>query len=201
MKKRLFTLLAIVSMYISVAQVGIGTTNPTSELEIATTDTGLPALELNPQTAPTGTTTGQLAVIGNKLFMFDATRGKWLSVAETAIQFARDGNVNTQTLRFGGDMVNGGLGPLMPRNGTIVAITATTFSNSTKSFELRVRNYNPGTGATTTTQSHTFSLTNFEHVDQSLNIDFNANHFITVRGSAGGNAQDPAIMIWVKWRE
>ena len=201
MKRRFFILLSALSLYISVAQVGIGTTNPTAELEIATTNTGLPALELNPQTAPAGTTTGQLAVIGDRLFMFDATRSKWLSVAETAIQFARDGNVNTQTLRFGGDMVNGGLGPLMPRNGTIIAVTATTFSNSTKSFELRVREYNPGTGATTTTQSHTFSLINFEHIDQNLNIDFNTNDFITVRGSTGGNAQDPAIVIWVKWRE
>ena len=183
------------------SQVGIGTTNPTSELEIATSTNGIPALELNPQTTPVGTATGQLAVIGNILYMYDATRVKWLSVAETALQFSRDGNVNTQTLRFGGDMINGGLGPLMPREGTIVAITATTFSNPNKNFELRVRRYDSTSGIISTTQNDIFALTNFEYVNVNMNIDFGPNDFITIRGSAGGNAQDLTVVVWIKWRQ
>ena len=45
------------------AQVGVGTTDPTAELEIETSNSGIPALELNPQSSPTGTATGQLAVL------------------------------------------------------------------------------------------------------------------------------------------
>ena len=201
MKTKLFILLLLTHSYLLVAQVGVGTTNPTSELEIATTNTGIPALELNPQTLPTGTTTGQLAVIGDKLYMFDAARSKWLSIGATALQFASNGNVNTQTLRFGGNMTNASVGPLMPHNGTIIAITATTFANPTKNFELRVRDYNPGTGTITTTQSYDFGLTNYEFVNQNLNMDFNTNDYITVRGSGGGNSQHPVVVLWVKWRQ
>ena len=68
------------------AQVGIGTITPNAELEIKSNST-LPALELNPQTAPVGTATGQIAVIGDKLYMFDVTRAKWLSVEATMLNF------------------------------------------------------------------------------------------------------------------
>jgi len=49
------------------SQVGIGTLNPSAELEIGTTNTGIPALEINPQTAPVGNAMGQLAIIGDIL--------------------------------------------------------------------------------------------------------------------------------------
>ena len=67
------------------SQVVVGTTDPTSELEIETTDTGIPALEINPQTAPVGSANGQIAVIGDKLYMYDLTRTKWLSIETTAL--------------------------------------------------------------------------------------------------------------------
>jgi len=195
-----FFLLCIISIS-GYSQVGVGTTNPTAELEIATTNTGIPALEINPQTAPVGTVTGQLAVIGDELYMYDATRVKWLNVSATAIQFGYYGSINTNNLEFGGSMDSDIAGPLMPFNGTIVAVTATTVSNSTKSFELRVRDYNPGTGFVSTTQSYIFGLTDYEFVNSTLNLDFNQNDFLAVRGNAGGGASDPSIIIWVKWRK
>ena len=106
---------------ISFSQVGVGTTNPTSELEIETTNTGIPALEINPQTAPVGSADGQLAVIGDKLYMYDLTRTKWLSVETTALQYGWAGSADNQLLWFGGDIEN--TGPLMLLDGTIVYLS------------------------------------------------------------------------------
>lgn len=73
------------------AQIGFGETNPTAALEIKTTASDLPGLRLNPQSSPVGVDTGQMAVIGDKLFMFDANRDKWLSIEYTTVEFGRLG--------------------------------------------------------------------------------------------------------------
>ncbi len=105
-------------------QVGIGTLTPTAQLEISNdiANPNLPLLELNPQSAPTGSATGQLSVIGDKLFMYDATRVKWLSVESTALHFARGGsNRNDAPLRFSGVIGNQNSGAYMPigRNDSV----------------------------------------------------------------------------------
>lgn len=58
--KKSFIFLGVIFIYAQAmfSQVGVGTTTPTAELEVETSNTGIPALELNPQTAPTGTTNG-----------------------------------------------------------------------------------------------------------------------------------------------
>jgi len=190
---------------ISYSQIGIGTTNPSAELEIATTNTGVPALELNPQTLPVGTANGQLAVIGDELFIYDLTRAKWLSMAAMPIQFGRNGNVGTQTLHYGGNMVSSDSGPLMLFNGTIVGVTGTCASgNDVKDFQLRVMDYNPVTDIITNTVTYSFSFTDFEFNNALLNLDFNTNDFFTIRArntNTVGDVLDPAIVIWVKWRK
>ncbi len=122
MKKIAYSITLILCVHsICFSQVGIKTTSPTSELEIATTNTGIPALEMNPQTAPTGSVTGQISVIGDKLYMYDATRVKWLSIESSALQFSYAGAASKQTLWFGGNTEN--TGPKMPFDGTIVYMT------------------------------------------------------------------------------
>jgi len=80
-------------------------TNPTAELEIETTNTGIPELELNAQSSPIATATGQIVLIGDKLYMYDVTRTKWLSIETAPLQYARNNNVdNNQRLHFGGNM-------------------------------------------------------------------------------------------------
>ena len=106
------------------AQVGIGTTSPSAMLELVSTDTGIPALELTPQSAPVGDTTGQLAVIGDILYMYDAIKGLWLSVETVSFDFGKSGNVETESLRSQGNITSANSGTLMPFNGTIIAITA-----------------------------------------------------------------------------
>ena len=200
MKKIAYSIVLLCSYY-SFSQVGIGTTTPTAELEIETTNTGIPALELNPQSAPAGSVTGQLAVIGDQLFMYDATRAKWLSTGAVAIQFGTNGSSDGQNISYGGTMRSSDSGPLMPFNGTIVGITANSSGgNGSKSFVLRVFDYTSGSG-TATIISYNFHLSQYEFNNSTLNLDFSTNDFISLRTSTSGGATiNPAVVVWVKWR-
>ncbi len=203
MKKTTYFLMLLFCMhYYSFAQVGIGTTSPTSELEIETTNTGIPALELNPQSAPTGTVTGQLAVIGDMLYMYDATRSKWLSTESHALQFSIFGPASNETLWYGGGGVED-IGPLMPFDGTIVYMTLNSSGGqANKSFDISINGSNVGNNADPTLDgrvnlsSGTFSYTSY-------NIDFNAGDHIQlrVRNNGTNDVDDPVGVIWVKWRK
>ncbi|WP_353777235.1 hypothetical protein [Winogradskyella sp. 3972H.M.0a.05] len=181
------------------AQVGVGTTDPTAELEIETTDTGIPALELNPQSSPTGNTTGQIAVIGDKLFMYDATRSKWLSVEVTPLQLGRSGGADDTNLRTVGNQNNNRSGYLMPFDGTITYVSVKSNSNNgaqSKEFSIQVRNGNTTNSATTVTTSAS------EYTNSSLNIDFSAGDFINGRiiDDGNGDVNNVSMIVWVKWR-
>ena len=190
----------------SYSQVGVGTTSPTSELEIETTNTGIPALEINPQTAPVGSADGQLAVIGDKLYMFDTSRadfgtdGKWLSIQTSALQFGRNGNVDNTVLKKAGNSTSGNASYLMPFDGTIVYGTVKTNSNSgaqSKQFQIRVRN------GTTNVLTNNITTTSSEFTNTSLNINFSAGNYIDVRvqNDGNGNVNNPVAVIWIKWRQ
>ena len=195
-------LLGIVFFGVNVAysQVGIGTTNPTAELEIATTNTGIPALELNAQTTPAGTVTGQLAVIGDKLYMYDATRVKWLSIETTALPFGRSGNQDNVNLRAVANQSNNRSGYLMPYDGTIAYITAKSNNNSgaqTKQFSVQVRNGN------TTNSTTNFTTSSSEYMSTTLNVDFSSGDYIngTINNDGNGNVNNVSVIVWVKWRQ
>lgn len=195
-----FTLLAIVISfgYLN-AQVGIGTTSPSAELEVEGTNTGIPALELNPQSAPAGSATGQVAVIGDQLFMYDATRAKWLSTETSVLQFSNSGNTSNTFLKYG-DVANVNSGAYLPFDGTIVYIGATTSDviggGSTKAFDVRVNN------GTTVNSTTTFNLVAWKFLKTDYNVDFNAGDYINVlTPTAGGNVTNPTVTVWVKWRK
>ena len=182
------------------SQVGIGTTDPSAELEIETTNTGIPALQLNPQSAPDGDADGQLAVIGDKLYMYDLTRDKWLSIETTALQYGRNGNVNNQRLRFGGDLRNNSSGPLMPFDGTIVYMTIkSSDGSSTKDFDIKINGTDVGTDTDATLDGRV-NLSSGSFTQTEYNIDFDAGDFITLEIRNGSDVANPAGVIWVKWR-
>ncbi len=184
------------------AQVGIGTDIPTAELEIQTTNTGIPALELNAQTAPTGTAMGQISLIGDRLYMFDGIRNKWLSLESTALQFARNGDADNEILRFGGDARDNNSGPLMPFDGTIVYITVQSSGGVTnKQFDLKINGTDVGNSATASLDGR-FQLSggSFSYTD--YNIDFDAGDYINLEvRNNGSDVEDPVAVIWVKWRQ
>jgi hypothetical protein len=198
MKYFLATLMLFLTTSMMFAQVGIGNTSPTAQLEIATTNTGIPALELNPQSAPVGDTTGQLAVIGDELYMYDAARAKWLSLQATPLQWGKRGNnISGENLQFGGDISDDNSGAYMPLNGTIVYISATSSGgNSSKGFDVRIKTGN----STISTTSFNLVSNVFRKTD--YNVDFNAGYYINVSAqNAGNSVVDPTVIVWVKWRK
>ncbi len=183
------------------AQVGIGTVNPTSELEIEAASSGIPALELNPQSTPLGSDMGQIAVIEDKLFMYDAVRRKWLTVESTALQFGYGLSADNQILRFGGDVALTNSGALMPYNGTIVCVTAkSSGGNSTKRMRLMKNGANIANNVDPNLSGR-FNLTNGAFALTTYNLDFNAGDYLAVRATGNGAAvNDPIVIVWVKWR-
>lgn len=180
------------------SQVGVGTTSPSAHLEVdVASDVTLPALEINPQTAPTGTADGQIAVIGDKLYMYDLTRTKWLSVENTTLLYGRTGSRTNEVLRFMGNFGNQNSGALIPLNATIVHISARARGgDATKQFSLEIRN------GTTTISSTSYNLVSREYTNTALNIDVNAGDYLMARiGSAGSNVTDLTLIVWLKWRQ
>ncbi|MEZ4857430.1 MAG: hypothetical protein R2781_01310 [Flavobacteriaceae bacterium] len=182
---------------ILIAQVGVGTTNPSAQLEIASTNTGIPALELNPQTAPVGSATGQMAVIDDELYMYDATRGKWLSTQAVPLQWSRNGDADNETLRFGGDTRSSNTGASMPFDGTIVYVTANSSGgNASKGFEVRIKS------ETTLKSTVGFNLASGVFKKTDYNVNFVAGDYLNVFVvNAGADVTDPSVIVWVKWRK
>ncbi|MCL6293560.1 hypothetical protein [Jejuia spongiicola] len=195
-------LLSIVFSGVNVAysQVGIGTTSPTAQLEIEANNTGIPALEINPQTSPTGSAEGQLAVIGDRLYMYNVSRAKWLSIETTTLLFGRSGNQDNVNLRAVANQSNNRSGYLMPFDGTITYITAKSNNNSgaqSKQFSVLVRNGN------TTNSTTNFTTSSSEYTSTAVDVDFSAGDYIngTINNDGNGNVNNVSIMICVKWRQ
>ncbi len=181
------------------AQVGIGTVSPSATLTIDSGSDPIAALELVPQAVPTtNLADGQLAVINGNLYMYDdSVRNSWLSVETVALQFGRNGNVDTDNLHFGGNMVSGVSGALMPSDGTIVAITAMAASGADTNINIRARD-----AAGTNSIDETFSLASLRYTDNTANLQFSAGEYITARArDAATTATDVTVVIWVKWRQ
>jgi len=197
-------LLILLSTNLFYAQVGIGTVDPSAQLEILGTDTGIPALQLNPQSAPLGDTMGQLAVIGELLYMYDATRGKWLSVESTTLQFGYGTSAlfpgDDQVLFFGGDVELGG--PIMPYNGTIVYMTINSSGgNATKRMDIQINGTDIGNN-TDSTMDGRIRLSSGSFNYNEYNIDFDAGDYLTIKAANNGDAvDDPVAIIWIKWRQ
>ena len=187
------------------SQVGIGTTDPSAELEIETTNTGIPALQLNPQSAPSGDAEGQLAVIGDatngyKLYMYDDVRNKWLSVEVSVLPFGRNGNSDNTPMKTAGNVTNNRVGYRMPFNGTIIHATVRSNDNSgaqTKQFDIQVRTGNANVSSTPITTAAA------EATNTALNVDFSAGNYVNVRinNDGNGNVNNPVVTLWVKWRQ
>lgn len=194
----LYIPILVLCVHSTFSQVGIGTVAPTAELEIETTNTGIPALELNPQTGPTGTVTGQIAVIGDKLFMYDDTRNKWLSVETMPLQYGRNGNADNQRLHYGGNMQNNNSGAMMPFNGTVVAVSSrSSGGQSDKQFQVRIRN-----GTTNQSGTFTFDLVSNEYISTTTDANFNSGDYINVHAQAAGSTVSNAtVILWIKWRQ
>lgn len=195
---KLLILCLLVSVFAN-AQVGVGTITPNGMLTIDASAETTAALELVPQATPTtDLANGQLAVIGDKLYMYDVARTKWLSVESNTVAFGSSGGRDDEYLRYAGNITNANSGPIMPFNGTIVGITANSNNGSTtKEFQVEVRN------GTTTQSADVFNLVARELVQTTTNIDFNSGDYLKVfiNDDTTGNVNNPNVVLFIKWRQ
>lgn len=194
--------ITVLASYAALAQVGINTDTPSAELDIATTDTGLPGLRLAPQLNPTGSTAGQIAVIGStarRPFLYDPVRSKWLGLQLTGWQFNQGTTRSSDgsTVRYGGNQESTTAGPLMPRPGTVVYVTAKAVNgNQTKQFNIIFKN-----SSDVIVASQSITLTGGEAVLDNLNTDFPAGSYMILEADAAGTAvTDVSLVVWTKWR-
>lgn len=181
------------------AQVGIGTTTPNAELEIKSSS-NLPTLELNPQIAPVGTATGQISVIGDKLYMYDEDRGKWLTVGATMLNFGLENGTDNQFLEYVGDITSSG--PRMPLAGTIVYVTMNSSGGQDdKEVQLYLGD-TPFPDDADASIDGVSELYGGTYTNANLNLDFEAGDYFRVKVlSDGGAVEDLSVLLWVKWRQ
>lgn len=194
--KALLLSVVLFTGYSLFAQVGIGTSNPTAQLEINTSSSTVPPLELNPQTAPIGSAAGQLSVIGDQLYLFDDTRAKWLTVGSSTFNFGREGSLNNIQLEYAGDITRSG--PNMSHDGTIVYLALNSSGgNTSKGITLAIYN-----SARTLLSSHPLQLIDGKLLLTDVNIDFSAGDYFMVEVDDGGSVvDDVSFVIWTKWRK
>jgi hypothetical protein len=174
-------------------KVGLGTSITAAKVEIGNIGTDPPlGMPNSGSAATTNLASGKLQIIDRELYTYDGTRAKWLSVSEWSLQYGRNGNSDGVYLNFGGDESNGTSGARMPRNGTMVAVTAlSSGGNATKSFDVEVA------GAV----AFSFSMTANAYTSTTDNINFSANDRINVFASAAGTAvADATVILWIRWR-
>ena len=199
MRKIYILILSLLFNY-STAQVGIGIKNPQAELHINTTTNGIPALRLEPQSNPVGSSTGQISVIEDKLYMYDATRGKWLSVEATKYSFDLEDGADNQSIEYIGDIENSG--PVIPFNGTIVYMAMNASGGQVnKGVQMLINGNNVADNADARIDG-LMNLDNYKLTKLDYNLNVNQNDMIQFEVVAAGNAvNDLSVDLWIKWRK
>ena len=185
------------------AQIGIGVNQPTAALEVTSKDNGIAALRLTPQTNPLGTDTGQLSVIGERLYMFDKNRDKWLSIEYTTMEFGRLGqNSDNPSLEFAGDVQDSG--PILPLDGTIVKVAMQARRNDTnKGVKILINDTPVSDNNVDSSKDGVLNFdNNLQFVSENYNVDFNAGDSIRLEiEGTGTDVQDLCVVLFVKWRQ
>ncbi|WP_299766460.1 hypothetical protein [uncultured Dokdonia sp.] len=192
--KKLLLIAILLVCSIATAQVGIGTTTPNAALDIQSPSDDLPALKLNPQSNPIGTAAGQISVIGDRLFLYDATRNKWLSIETSIFSFGDEGNINSGNLEYAGDIRDSG--PRITEKASIVYLTMnSTSGNQDKRISINI------TDASGTVTEHEFQLVNGSLILENLDIEVESGDFIQISAvDGGGPIRGLSATIWTKFR-
>lgn len=155
-----------------------------------------------------GTATGQIAVIGDQLYVYDERRVKWLSVESTVFNFGHEKKNDDRFLEYVGDIIS--TGAIVPFNGTIVYVSVKTNDavGVAKNFEIYIDEVaQPNTSPTDLTQISTDGSVRTDAATQSFissthNIDVNKGQSLRIRVSGGGPpVANPVVLLWVKWRK
>jgi len=166
-------------------------------VEIDTETSTTAPLRLVPKAAlpSTALLDGQLAITDGLLFIYDSTRGKWLSVQRQFLVFGRKGRTKNQYINFAaGTLASNNSGYRLQRNATIVSLSGQLDASETCDIHLR-RN---DTGTNIVTLSISSATGNS---DISVNTDINVGDFLQSYCSvAVGNVHDPMFIVEIAYR-
>lgn len=125
-------------------------------------------------------------------FQYDGSRSKWLSITQMFLDWGSS-NADGTYLNIHGALATQ-TGYLMPRNGTIISVTAKTASgNLSKGLQIH-RNHD------SLTPLKSFSLSSGSFNSISENINFNSGDYLQVyANSTGAAARDLVVMITIAW--
>lgn len=177
------------------ATVNIDNTNGPVKLD-GTAASSAP-IELTQQSAAPSSNlaAGQLTYIGGKLYAYDGTRSKWLSVERVAVTFGFNGNnLGRTVLDYLGSIPGKKGGFRLPQNATLVGITADSTNAQTAQYQTDVK------GGSTWTTRLTVTAAVGGH-DMTLDIDFTAGQVPIVRANpTSGNIDYPTCTIIFAYR-
>ena len=163
-------------------------------IKIDSTSANCAPLELtNRASAPTTNfAAGSIVVVNNVLYVYDGTRGKWLSPSKAAF-FGKSGGTRGQQLRIA-DVGAVGTGLSIPQNGTITSFAFHTTTTGTTTGHGYI--YVNGVS------QYSFTVnTNGVASSTSLNIDINQNDVVTVvMSTASPNLNNATCTIEYCWR-
>jgi len=154
-------------------------------------------LEIVPQSSlpTTGLADGQIAVKDGIVYVYDATRSKWISINRMLLTFGRRGRTRRQWLHFGGgSLPSNNSGFRLPRNAVILSLSGQFDSTGTGTFQLR-KNDSASNIATLSVSS---ALGNH---DTSLNVDLNEGDYLQCKFQASTACEDPMLVVEIAWRE
>lgn len=154
------------------------------------------SLEIVPKSnlPTTGLSDGQIDVKDGILCIYDATRGKWLSVQRMFLAFGRKGNSRNQYLNFfGSTFRSNNSGLRLARAATIVSMAGQIDSAGTCNFN--VRRNDVATNIATLGISAAVGNENI-----SLNVDLNGGDFVQAQLGSTALVEDPMVVIEIAWR-
>jgi len=137
---------------------------------------------------------GQIDNKGAILCVYDNTRTKWLSISRPIFVFGRRRTTYDQYLNFFvGSLPSNNSGLRIPRNATLVSLTAQLDASGTCTFEIEKND----TGTSIATLD--ISATTFA-VQTNTNVDVSAGDFLQCHMDATPSVEDPIILIELAWR-
>lgn len=199
MKNYFIIILALSFNSIFSQGVGINTTNPVSKLDVVGLDNDIPTLRIEPQVNPTGSTYGDLSVIGDKLYKYDSLRGKWLSIESSLYNFATSGNAQVR-LEYTGDIEISG--PIVPMDATIVSIAINADSGTrNKGIQLLINGVNVANNNESPNNDGLLNMNDFSYLNNNYNLDLKKGDSIMIRLENGtGRVRDVKVELILKWR-
>lgn len=137
---------------------------------------------------------GQLGVKNGILYVYDASRSKWLSAQRMFLIFGKDGKAKNQFLAFGaGTLYSNNSGYRLVRNATIVSIAGQLDESGICSIRIRKND--------STANILTLAISGMGNDNANVNVDLNAADYLQAYLESSGQVDDPVVVLEIAWRE